>query len=103
MVVGWPHPEKRIRMSSSRFISTDELVRKCTQTNWPTDRVFLEYSPNAYLRVNNAVELHFACEVVSRYHAEVCDIHPPHGSTPWRNSVYVPTYENKLGGVEGRP
>lgn len=91
MVVGMPHPEKRIRMCSSRFIATDELVRKCSQTNWPTDRVFLEYSPNAYLRINNLIELQFACEIVSRYHAEVCDIYPPHRSMAGRNNVHVPT------------
>lgn len=93
MCVGMPHPQCRIAMNSTCYYTADNLFAQCKRVRWPTNGVFFEYSPNLYLRVSNDTEMLFACEVVSRYHAECCslDVHRVGGSENRRSTKDAPS------------
>jgi hypothetical protein len=62
-------------MDSTKFYSTDDLMNACKRPMWPPALSnFIEYSDNRYLRIANDTELRFACELVSRFHAETCNV-----------------------------
>ncbi len=72
LCVGMPHPSYRVAMHGGSTYTADELQRKCESKPWPCDSVFLEYMPNAFIRVKNPNELSFVCDLVARYHVELC-------------------------------
>jgi hypothetical protein len=72
LCVGLPHPQYRIAMHAGSTYTAGELLLKCESKPWPCDSVFMEYMPNAFIRVKNQSELDFACELVARYHSELC-------------------------------
>lgn len=74
IVLGTPHPQNRIQMLSTQYYSAFDLVSKSKEQRWPQNAIFLEYSPNCYLKISNEHELAFACELVSRNHVELCQL-----------------------------
>ncbi len=76
--ISMPHPQCRLYMDANKFYSVDDLMRACKRPMWPPALSnFIEYSDNRYLRIANDAELRFACELVSRFHAETCSVNVP--------------------------
>ena len=91
IVTGNAHPCNRICMDSTRFYSPDELARATSRrATWPQNQRFLEVCPNAFVRICGEAELRFACEVVSRFHAETCCTPQP----PAPSAVPTPTTDD---------
>lgn len=74
MCVGMPHPSYRINLNSLKFYSKQDLLDLCAVKPWPCRGCFFEFAPSMYMKIQKEEELHFACEVVSRFHAETCEL-----------------------------
>ncbi len=63
MYIVYGHNRKRLRMDRSRYYSPEEMHSRATRVS--VDGLFLEIVSNNYQRVNNNIELLFACKLVS--------------------------------------
>jgi hypothetical protein len=71
MYIVYGHNRKRLRMDRSRYYSPEEMHSRATRVS--VDGLFLEIVSNNYQRVNNNIELLFACKLVSSYHVSLHD------------------------------